>query len=59
MSHVANDSNTKTSTHSASTSHDLVGWIILAWVVVWSAVYFQSAVLHRFPGLLGWVRAQL
>jgi hypothetical protein len=35
---------------------DIAGWIILAWVVVWSAVYFQSAVLHRFPGLLDWIR---
>jgi hypothetical protein len=52
MSQIANDSNT-------ASTRDLVGWIILAWVVVWSAAYFHSAVLHRFPGLLGWVRAQL
>ena len=34
---------------------DIAGWIILAWVVVWSAAYFQTALLHRFPRLLGWV----
>lgn len=38
---------------------DLAGWLILAWVVVWSALYFQSAVLHRFPDLAGWVRSTL
>ncbi|APW62919.1 hypothetical protein [Paludisphaera borealis] len=52
MSQLANDSNT-------ASTRDVAGWIILAWVVVWSAAYFHSAVLHRFPGLLGWVRAQL
>ncbi len=51
MSQVANDSNTTTT----SKSRDLAGWIILAWVVVWAAAYFHSAVLHRFPGLLDWI----
>jgi len=36
-------------------SRDLVGWIILAWVVVCSAAYFHSAVVPRFPWLLSWV----
>jgi len=61
MSHVANDSisNTTAATRATSAWRDLAGWIILAWVVVWSTAYFQSAVLHRFPGILDWVRARL
>lgn len=34
---------------------DIAGWIVLAWVVVCSAAYFHSAVVPRFPWLLGWV----
>ncbi len=51
MNHAADDSNTTT----VSPWRDLAGWIVLGWVVVWSAIYFQSAVLHRFPGLLDWI----
>lgn len=36
-------------------TRDLAGWLILAWVIVWSAAYFHSAVLHRFPALLDWI----
>jgi hypothetical protein len=50
---VANDSNPA----AVSPWRDLVGWIVLGWVVAWSAIYFQSAVLHRFPGLLDWIYA--
>lgn len=53
MNHVADDPNPT----AASPWRDLAGWIVLGWVVVWSAIYFQSAVLHRFPGLLDWARA--
>jgi hypothetical protein len=42
-----------------SSRPDVAGWVILAWVVAWSAAYFHSAVLHRFPGLLDWIRAVL
>jgi hypothetical protein len=43
----------------ALSTRDVAGWLVLAWVVVWSAAYFHSAVLHRFPGLLDWIRAAL
>jgi len=42
-----------------ASTRDVAGWLVLAWVVVWSATYFHSAVLHRFPGLLDWVREAL
>jgi len=38
-----------------SSSRDIVGWIILAWVVACSAAYFHSAVVPRFPWLWTWV----
>ncbi|WP_165235067.1 hypothetical protein [Aquisphaera insulae] len=31
-------------------------WVILAWVIVWSWAYVQTALAQRFPGLLGWTR---
>ncbi len=41
--------------HENPSSPDLVGWIVLAWVVVCSAAYFYSAVVPRFPWLLDWI----
>ncbi len=52
MNHVADDSKPT----AASPWRDLAGWIVLGWVLAWSAIYFHSAVLHRFPGLLDWAR---
>ena len=57
MSQLAHDANANASRNPASPWRDLAGWIVLGWVVVWSAIYFQSAVLTRFPGLLLWVGA--
>jgi len=34
---------------------DLRGWLVLAWVAVWSVAYVHSAIGERFP----WVRTWL
>ncbi|WP_165073688.1 hypothetical protein [Paludisphaera rhizosphaerae] len=34
---------------------DVRGWLILAWVVVWSAAYFHFALATRFPWLRSWL----
>jgi hypothetical protein len=58
MNPLASNADANVRRKTTSPWRDVAGWIILAWVVVWSVVYFQSAVLHRFPGLLDWVRAR-
>ncbi|AMV39852.1 hypothetical protein [Planctomyces sp. SH-PL62] len=34
---------------------DVRGWLVLAWVAVWSIAYVQSAIGTRFPWLRSWV----
>jgi len=34
---------------------DLKGWIVLAWVLVWSLAYVDSALATRFPWIRSWI----
>jgi hypothetical protein len=31
-------------------------WVVLAWVIVWSWAYIQTALAERFPQVLRWTR---
>jgi len=42
-------------THESAPPRDIVGWIVLTWVAICSVAYFHSAVVPRFPWLLGWI----
>ncbi len=56
MSNTVTDDSIATPSPSreASPARDIVGWVVLVWVAIWSVAYFQSALVHRFPRLLGW-----